>query len=87
MANHLGKAFDGVVSGVSEWGVYVEEKETKSEGMVRMKYMTDDFYELNEKKMEIVGKRTNKRYRLGDRVRIKVKSVDLEKKTIDYIFV
>ena len=87
MAHHIGKVFDGVVSGVSEWGVYVEEKETKSEGMVRMKYMTDDFYELNEKKMEIVGKRTQKRYRLGDRVRIKVKSVDLEKKTIDYIFV
>ncbi|MFM7088632.1 MAG: ribonuclease R [Candidatus Paceibacterota bacterium] len=87
MAHQLGKMFDGVVSGVSEWGVYVEEKETKSEGMVRMKYMTDDFYELNEKKMEIVGKRTNKRYRLGDRVRVKVKSVDLEKKTIDYVFV
>ncbi len=55
--------------------------------MVRMKYLTDDFYELNEKRMEIVGKKKNKRYRLGDRVNIEVKSVDLEKKTIDYIFV
>ena len=87
MSHNLGKKFKGVVSGVSEWGVYVEETETKSEGMVRMKYLTDDFYELNEKKMEIVGKKKNKRYRLGDRVNIEVKSVDLEKKTIDYIFV
>ncbi len=87
MSHRLGKKFKGIVSGVSEWGVYVEEVETKSEGMVRMKYLTDDFYELNEKKMEIVGRKKNKRYRLGDRVNIEVKSVDLEKKTIDYIFV
>ncbi|MBP6866264.1 MAG: ribonuclease R [Candidatus Pacebacteria bacterium] len=87
MSHNLGKKWKGVVSGVSEWGVYVEETETKSEGMVRMKYLTDDFYELNEKRMEIVGKKKNKRYRLGDRVNIEVKSVDLEKKTIDYIFV
>jgi len=87
MSHNLGKKFKGVVSGVSEWGVYVEETETKSEGMVRMKYLTDDFYELNEKRMEIVGKKKNKRYRLGDRVNIEVKTVDLEKKTIDYIFV
>lgn len=87
MSTRLGKKFKGVVSGVSEWGVYVEETETKSEGMVRMKNLTDDFYELNEKRMEIVGKKKNKRYRLGDRVNIEVKAVDLEKKTIDYIFV
>jgi len=87
MSNNLGKKFSGVVSGVSEWGVYVEETETKSEGMVRMKYMTDDFYELDEKRMQIVGKKKHKTYRLGDKVKIEVKSVDLEKKTIDYIFV
>jgi ribonuclease R len=87
MGHHIGKRFAGVVSGVSEWGVYVEETETKSEGMVRMKYMTDDFYELDEKRMQIVGKKKKKRYRLGDKVKIEVKSVDLEKKTIDYIFV
>ncbi len=87
MGHHIGKKFSGVISGVSEWGVYVEEAETKSEGMVRMKYMTDDFYELDEKRMQIVGKKKNKKYRLGDKVKIEVKSVDLEKKTIDYIFV
>lgn len=87
MATRIGQKFKGVISGVSEWGIYVEESETKSEGMVRMKDMSDDFYELNEKKLEIVGKRKKKRYRLGDRVNVQVKNVDLEKKSIDYIFV
>ena len=85
MSKRIGKSFDGVISGMTEWGMYVEEKETKCEGLVRMRDMTDDFYVFNEKKLELVGQKKKKSYRLGDKVKIKVKAVDLEKKTIDYV--
>lgn len=87
MSKRLGKIFDGVISGMTEWGMYVEEIETKCEGLVRMRDMEDDFYVFNEKKLELVGQKKKKTYRLGHRVKIKVKGVDLERKTIDYILV
>ena len=87
MSKRLGKNFDGIVSGMTEWGMYVEEIETKCEGLVRMRDMKDDFYVFNEKKLELVGKKKKKVYRLGGKVKIKVNAVDLEKKTIDYVLV
>lgn len=87
MSERIGQTFDGVVSGVSEWGVYVEEVETKAEGMVRLKNMTDDFYELDAKQYAVVGKRTCKKYSLGDKVRIKLVTADLERKILDFQFV
>jgi ribonuclease R len=87
MSKRLGKIFTGVISGMTEWGMYVEETETKCEGLVRMRDMNDDFYIFNEKKLELVGQKKKKGYRLGDKVKIKVKSVDLERKNIDYILV
>ena len=87
MSTRLGKTFDGVISGMTEWGMYVEERETKCEGLVRVRDMQDDFYVFNEKKLELVGQKKKKKYRLGDRVKIKVKGVDLERKTIDYVLV
>ncbi|MDO8659555.1 MAG: ribonuclease R [Candidatus Parcubacteria bacterium] len=85
MSKRLGEKFTGIISGLTEWGIYVEEIETKCEGLVRVRDMQDDFYVFNEKKLELLGQKKKKRYRLGDRVKIKVKSVDLERKTIDYI--
>ena len=85
MSSRLGLRFEGVISGISEWGIFVEEIETKCEGLVRLRDMTDDFYIYNEKKLELVGQKKKKRYRLGDKVKIKVGRVDLERKTIDYI--
>ena len=87
MSKRLGESFDGIISGVSEWGIYVEEVETKCEGLVRVRDMADDFYIFNEKKLELVGQKKKKTYRLGDRVKMKVKGVDLERKTIDYSLV
>jgi ribonuclease R len=87
MSTRKGETFEGVISGVTEWGMYVEEIETKCEGLVRMRDMNDDFYIFNEKKLELVGQKKNKRYRLGGKVKIKVKAADLEKKTIDYVLV
>lgn len=87
MSSRITKVFKGVISGVTEWGIYVEEIDTKCEGLVRVRDIVGDFYVFNEKKLELIGKKNKKRYRLGDNVKIKVKSVDLERKTIDYVLV
>lgn len=87
MSKHLGKIFNGIISGITEWGMYVEEIETKCEGLVRMRDMKDDFYIFNEKKLELAGQKKKKKYRLGGRVKVKVQKVDLERKTIDYILI
>lgn len=87
MSEKIGQEFDAVVSGVSEWGVYVEEVETKSDGMVRLKDMTDDFYELNEKLYAVVGQKSGKKYSLGDKVRVKLMKADTERKTLDFAFI
>lgn len=87
MREHVGEEFDAVVSGVSEWGIYVEEVNTKAEGMVRLRDMTDDYYELNEKLYAIVGKNTGKKYALGDSARVKLVACDPERKTLDFSFV
>jgi ribonuclease R len=87
MSERVGQEFDAIVSGVSEWGVYVEEAETKADGMVRLKEMTDDFYELNEKLYAVVGKSTGKKYSLGDKVKVKLLNTDLERKTLNFAFI
>ena len=87
MSTRVGEEFDATVSGVSEWGVYVEEVNTKAEGMVKLRDMKDDFYELNEKLYAIVGKSTGKKYSLGDKVRVKLVSADFEKKVLDFAFI
>ncbi|MDE1966545.1 MAG: ribonuclease R [Patescibacteria group bacterium] len=83
MQSRIGSAFDGTITGVTEWGIYIEEKGTKCEGMVPLRSL-DDFYELDKKNYCLVGQKTKKRYRLGDSVRFKVISADLERKTLDY---
>jgi len=87
MSKRKGQNFEGVISGITEWGLYVEEIETKCEGLVKVRDMSDDFYIFNEKKLELLGQKKKNRYRLGDRVKIKVKGVDLERKNIDYILI
>jgi len=87
MQEHIGEDFDGIISGVSEWGVYVEEINTKAEGMVRLKDMKDDFYELHPKQYAIIGKNTGKKHSLGDKVRVKLIASDPERKTLDFQFI
>lgn len=84
MQSKVGQEFDGVISGVTEWGIYVEEPTTKAEGMVRLKDMTDDTYELDEKNYRVVGQRTKKKLSLGDTVRVKLVSADLDRKNLDF---
>lgn len=87
MSKRIGQNFEGIISGITEWGIYVEEIETKCEGLVRVRDMSDDFYIFNEKKMELLGQKKKKKYRLGGKVKMQVKGVDLERKTIDYVLV
>ncbi len=87
MSKRIGETFSGIISGITEWGLYVEEIETKCEGLVKVRDLDDDFYMFNEKKLELIGQKKKKKYTLGDKVKMKVKGVDLERKTIDYILV
>lgn len=86
MASAEQKAYDGLISGVTEWGIYVEIVETKCEGMVRLADMTDDFYEFDEKNYRIIGRKTRKVYTLGDKVEVRVKKTDIDKRIIDLVF-
>lgn len=87
LENNIGSIYTGIISGVTEWGMYVELTENKCEGMIRLRDITDDFYVLDEKNYCIVGQRKNKKYQLGDEVQIKVKKVDLSKRQIDFSLV
>ena len=87
LRDQVGNVFSGVISGVTEWGMYVEIIENKCEGMIRLRDISDDFYTLDEKNYAIIGQRKKKVYQLGDEVRIRVKNVDLTKKQIDFSLV
>jgi len=87
LENNIGKMYQGIISGITEWGMYVEIIENKCEGMIRLRDITDDFYVLDEKNYCIIGQRKKKKYQLGDEVRVKVKKVDLSKRQIDFSLV
>ncbi|KAF5068761.1 Ribonuclease R [anaerobic digester metagenome] len=85
MSDKIGQAFQGIISGVTNWGIYVELPNT-IEGMVALAMLDDDYYEYNEKSMMVFGKRTGKSYRLGDKVTVVVSKVSKELGTIDFLF-
>ena len=80
------KNYEGLISGVTEWGIYVEIIETKCEGMIRMSDMTDDFYEYDEKRYRIIGRKNKKVYTLGDKIKVRVKKTDIDRRLIDLVF-
>lgn len=80
------KDYEGIVAGVTEWGVFVEITETKCEGMVRVQDMDDDYYELDQKNMRLVGSKTKKMITLGDKVKVRVVNTDIDRRTIDLEF-
>jgi ribonuclease R len=83
MQTRLGEEFDGIVSGVTEWGVFVEMIETKCEGMIRISEIRDDFYEFDEENFRIVGVRNKRIITLGDDIKVKVVKTDIDRRTID----
>lgn len=84
MSDKLGMVFDGVISGVTEWGLYVELNENKCEGLVPVRDLDDDYYEFDEKNYSLIGRRRKKQYRLGDPITIKVVQANLERKQLDF---
>lgn len=84
MADKVGQQFKGVISGVTDWGIYVEIAENKCEGMVSMAELTDDFYAFDERNYCIVGRRFHKRYQLGDEVEVEIIRANIEKKQLDF---
>lgn len=87
LSERLGEEYDGVISGVTEWGLYVEINENKCEGLVPIRDLEDDFYEFDEKNYCLMGRRTHKIYRLGDPIRIQVARANLEKKQLDFALI
>lgn len=85
MSDKIGKIFDGVISGVTEWGLYVELNENKCEGMIPIRDLDDDYYEFDEKNYCLTGRRHKHTYRLGDRLTIKVAQANLERKQLDFV--
>ncbi|MBR5541785.1 MAG: ribonuclease R [Bacteroides sp.] len=87
MGERMGQEFDGTISGVTEWGLYVEVNENKCEGMIPMRELDDDFYDFDEKAYCLTGRRFHKKYSLGDAIRIKVVRANLERKQLDFALV
>ena len=86
MLDKVGQEFNGIISGVSKWGVFVETEDVKAEGMVPIDSLKDDYYYLDEDNYQIIGRRFGNIYRLGDSVKIKVENVDLVKKRMEFSF-
>ncbi|MCG8582292.1 MAG: ribonuclease R [Bacteroidales bacterium] len=87
MKDHLGEEFEGVISGVTEWGLYVEIIENKCEGMIPIRDLDDDFYTFDEDNYCLVGRKFNRTYQLGDKLKISIASANLEKKQLDFALV
>lgn len=87
MSERLGQIFDGVISGVTEWGIYVELNENKCEGMIPIRNLSDDYYTFDEKNYCIIGRHKHKKYQLGDSVTVKIARTDLVKKQLDLALV
>ena len=87
MQDQVGKAFKGVISGVTEWGIYVELLENKCEGMVRARDIEGDHFIFDQDEYALIGRKYGDTYRLGDELWIKVKHADLERKHLDFILV
>jgi ribonuclease R len=85
MSERLGQVFDGVISGVTEWGIYVELIENKCEGMIPIRDLDDDFYTFDDKNYCLLGRRYHKKYQLGDEITVKVAKANLDKKQLDFV--
>ncbi len=87
MSERIGMEFDGVISGVTEWGIYVELNENKCEGMVPIRDLGDDYYDFDEKNYCLTGRRRHRKFSLGDPLTVKVVRTNLERKQLDFVLV
>ncbi len=84
MQDKVGQVFDGLITGVTEWGIYAEDSQTRAEGMIKLSSLGDDFYRLDSKTYSIIGEKTKKKYSLGQKIKIKLISADLDRRQTDY---
>jgi ribonuclease R len=87
LSDKLGEEFNGIISGVTEWGIYVELVDNKCEGMISMRDLTDDFYDYDEDNFRLIGKKTGREFRLGDNIRIEVARANLARRQLDFFLV
>ena len=87
MQDHQNEIFAGVITGVTDWGIYVEISANKCEGMVKIRDLKNDYYIFDEKQYAVVGHSTKQMYQLGDYVEVKVKNTDLESKQLDFTLI
>jgi len=85
MQEKVGQVFTGTITGVTEWGLYVEEKESKAEGMIRIRDLGDDYYTFDEQNYRLVGKHKKKRYTLGDEIQVKLMRADALSRQLDFV--
>ncbi len=82
--NRIGEEFDGIITGVADWGIYVQEESCMAEGMVKLSSIKSDFFEHEANKYRVKGRKTGKTYRLGDKVRVKLLRADKEERQLDF---
>ena len=87
MADHIDFQYDGIISGVTEWGLYVELVENHCEGLVPIRELTGDYYDFDPRNFMLIGRKKNNRYQLGDAVRVRVANANLEKRQVDFAIV
>lgn len=87
MAEHIGETFDAIISGVTEWGIYVEVISTKAEGMIHIRNLGREYFELDQKNYRLVGTDTKKSFSLGDKMKVKLTGADIDARTLDFILV
>jgi ribonuclease R len=87
MKDKVGKEYDAIISGLTDWGIYAEIIENKVEGMISVQSLMDDFYEFDDENYTLVGKHSGNTFSLGDEIKIEVKNVNLAKRQLDFGFV
>jgi len=83
MSNHVGEEFDGIISSVAKWGLYVTLNDTGAEGLVHITNLDNDFYSFDDKKYRLVGEKKGRTFTLGDPIRVQVKEANLDEKKLD----
>lgn len=84
LRDRIGEAFDGVISGLTSWGIYVELVENKCEGMIGLRELPGDVFRFDQERYTVVGQRTDRRFRLGDELRVVIKAVDMDRRTVEF---
>lgn len=81
----IGQTFEGIISGLTSWGIYVELKENKCEGLIGLRELSGDVFRFDKERYAVVGQRTGRKFRLGDELQVTIKSVDMDRRVVDFV--